>query len=76
MPLDAQLKAVANAFVGLQEERNAADYNAGRQVNRVNVLEFVADAEAAFADWARVRNTANAAVFLTALLLNRQWSRV
>jgi hypothetical protein len=75
MPLDAQLKAVANAFVGLQEERNAADYNAGRQFNRVNVLEFVNDAETAFANWSSVRKTSNAAVFLTALLLNRQWSR-
>jgi hypothetical protein len=74
IPLEPPLKAVANAFVELQEERNTADYDAGSQLSRVDVLDVVADAQTAFVDWAAVRNTPNAAAFLTALLLNRQWT--
>jgi hypothetical protein len=74
VPLEAQLKAVAEAFLALQEERNGADYDLARPFNRVDVLEIVDTAQTLFADWASVRTTANATVFLTALLLNRQWT--
>jgi hypothetical protein len=36
---------------------------------------MIGGVQAAFDDFARVKTTPNAAVFLTALLLNRQWSR-
>ena len=75
VPLEKEFKAVANAFLKLQEARHAADYDLAQPFNRVDVLEIVDTAQSAFADWAAIRSTPNAAVFLTALLLNRQWSR-
>jgi uncharacterized protein (UPF0332 family) len=74
-PLEPRLISVAKAFVHLQEQRHTADYDVNRQFDRVTVLDLVDSVQAAFADWAAVRSTPNAAVFLTALLLNRQWGR-
>ncbi len=39
------------------------------------VLEVVSRAETVFAGWSAIRTTPNAAGFLTARLLNRQWGR-
>jgi hypothetical protein len=74
-PLEPGLVSVAKAFIRLQEERHTADYDISRQFGRVGVLGLVGIVQAAFADWAAVRTTPNAGVFLTALLLNRQWGR-
>jgi hypothetical protein len=74
-PLERDLQAVASAFLALQEARHSADYDVAQPFNRIDVLRTVGMAQTAFADWSSVRTTPNAAVFLTALLLNRQWSR-
>jgi hypothetical protein len=74
-PLEPELVSVAKAFIRLQEERHAADYDTQRQFGRVAVLSLVNMVQSAFGDWAAVRSTPNAAAFLTALLLNRQWGR-
>jgi hypothetical protein len=67
--------SVFDAFVELQEIRHQTDYNMGKKWTRLEAEDYVRLARAAFADWARVRTTSNAAVFLTALLLQRHWAR-
>jgi hypothetical protein len=74
-PLDPALLRVLDAFVALQEARHQADYDLGRRWSRVKALRHVRLARSAFADWMSVRTTPNAAVFLTALLLQRHWAR-
>ena len=74
-PLPPELFSVMLAFEALQDARNKADYDLSRPWTRDGALNMVQVARSAFADWAVVRDTPNAAVFLTALLLNRQWGR-
>nr|WP_294544670.1 hypothetical protein [uncultured Rhodopila sp.] len=74
-PLDPALVSVFDAFVELQEIRHQADYDLAKEWTRLEAEDYVRLARAAFADWARVRTTPNAAVFLTALLLRRHWAR-
>ena len=75
LPLEPGLISIARKFLELQDERHAADYDMSQSFTRFEVLKMIGDVQIAFNDWARVRTTPNAAVFLTALLLNRQWSR-
>ncbi len=75
LPLAPSLFAVVQAFVDLQEARHDADYNLIKQLNRLDVLNHVNTARQAFADWATIRNTPNATVFVVALLLQKHWSR-
>jgi hypothetical protein len=44
-------------------------------LTRVDVLQKIALARQAFADWRAIKGTSNAAVFLAALLLQRHWSQ-
>ncbi len=74
-PLDPALVRILDAFVVLQEVRHQADYDLGRQWTRVTALDYVRVARDAFTDWGHVRGSPNAAVFLTALLLQRHWAR-
>jgi hypothetical protein len=75
LPLDPGLILIATTFVALQDERHAADYDTSQSFTRFDVLRLIDGVQTAFDDWSRVRATPNAAVFLTALLMNRQWSR-
>jgi hypothetical protein len=75
LPLDAGLISVARTFVELQDERHAADYDVGQSFSRFEVLDMIGRVQTAFDDWSQIRATPTAAVFLTALLLNRQWGR-
>lgn len=75
LPLDPGLILIATTFVALQDERHAADYDTSQSFTRFDVLRLIGDVQTAFDDWSRIRATPNAIVFLTALLLNRQWSR-
>ena len=72
-PIEADLVAVAEAFVALQEARHEADYDFTATFNRIDVLQKVQRARAAVASWQAVRSKPNATVFLAALLLQRQW---
>jgi uncharacterized protein (UPF0332 family) len=74
-PLEADLVAVMNAFVELQEARHEADYNTTMTWNRVDVLTKITVASVAFSSWATVKNCANATVFKSALLLQKNWGR-
>lgn len=75
LPLDPELFSVVQAFVELQEARHDADYDLDKQWNRLDVLNRVQTARQAFADWAVIRSTPNATVFVVALLLQRHWGR-
>lgn len=74
-PLDPRLVTVLNAFVDLQEARHQADYDLAKAWLRTEVLDHVQSARDAFSDWAQVRKTDGATVFLTALLLQKHWAR-
>lgn len=76
LPLEPGPTLVATTFVEQQNARHAADYDMSQSFTRFDVLnKMIGDVQTAFDDWSRIRTTRNAAVFMTALLLNRQWSR-
>ena len=75
MSFEPDLIALARRFLELREARHAADYDLARSVTRFQVLDMIRGVQTVFDDWSRIRASPNAAVFLTALLLNRQWSR-
>ncbi|WP_367345217.1 hypothetical protein [Stenotrophomonas bentonitica] len=61
------LADLARHFVALQEERHSADYDTNRKLGRADALAQVGAAEAAFKNWAGVRGTPQANVFLMML---------
>lgn len=75
LPLDGKLFDVVQAFVDLQEARHDADYNPTKRWNRLDVMNHVQTARQAFADWAAIRHSPDAAVFVVALVLQKQWAR-
>lgn len=72
-PIQPELSIVANAFIQLQQDRNTADYDFSRTLTRAEVLSKIDLVDRAFDAWAKVKQTDNANVFLTALLLHRNW---
>jgi hypothetical protein len=70
-PLEAEIMSVATTFKDLQEARHEADYDTGLAQDPANVAALLLRVEQAFADWAAVRNTSNAKVFLTALIFEK-----
>ena len=69
------LITVAKAFVDLQEARHRADYDLSRAVSRQDAIDRIKIAQNAFHAWNSIRNTPDAAVFLSALLLGKRWLR-
>jgi uncharacterized protein (UPF0332 family) len=74
-PISRRLANIANGFRTLQEQRHVADYDVLKSFDRVEVLELVATAEDAFADWNVERTTANAQVFLATLAFWKFWKK-
>jgi uncharacterized protein (UPF0332 family) len=72
-PIEPDLKAVAQAFVFLQRARHEADYDVGTTFNRVDTLQNIERARAAFRSWQQVRSNPNSLIFLAALLLQKNW---
>jgi uncharacterized protein (UPF0332 family) len=66
---------VLAAFVELQEARHQADYDPTKTWNRLGAETHVSAARNAFASWQAIRRSSNTAVFVAALLLQRQWGR-
>lgn len=62
------LRAIAQAFVTLQQARHEADYDTGRRFGRQATLDFAEVATQAFHDWRAVRGTLPADAFLVSLL--------
>ncbi len=63
------LRALAEAFVFLQERRHDADYNVSKNLARTGAMEAVERAEAAVAAWEAVRKSEAGTFFLLAMLL-------
>lgn len=66
--IPADLRAVARAFVRLQEERHRADYNYAARFSRTDVQAWVSQVQDAFRQWAAVRKSPVADHYLMALL--------
>ncbi len=73
--LSTQLRFIAKTFVDLQEERHSADYDIGLKLSQSAALRSVANAEDLFTQWASIRNSDEANVFLTALVFGKRWDR-
>src|SRR5436305_448282 len=71
-PIEPELRAVAAAFVALQDARHQADYDFALTLTRVDALQKIQAARGAVRSWQSIRANPNATVFLTALLLHRQ----
>ena len=74
-PIEQQLSSVAATFVDLQEARHAADYDVVRNLTKMGAGTHIDDVQQAFANWEAVRGRPNAAIFLAALLFEKQWRR-
>jgi hypothetical protein len=74
-PLEPALVKVLEVFVDLQEARHQADYDLTKTWNRLAAENHVTAARDAFTSWQTIRRTSNTAVFVAALLLQRQWRR-
>ena len=68
IPLQEEIVRVAAAFVDLRQHRHEADYDMGRSFTRLEVLSLINDAERAFVDWRKVRQSLQADTFLVGLL--------
>ena len=67
LPLDADLRLVAQRFARAQENRHLADYNLQANFNRTDTLNFIDQVEEAFDAYNRVRLSDGATYFLFAL---------
>lgn len=77
-PVSMKLARIAGNFRDLQQARYIADYDvedAGKVVNYFWASEYVAEAEQVFMDWEDEKDTENAKVFLTALMLAGKWKK-
>lgn len=69
------IRKIAGVFVDLQDARHSADYDVTLKLTRQEVQALVGQVEQAFQAWQTVRVDPAARVYLTALLLWKQWSR-
>jgi hypothetical protein len=69
---NVDLKAVADAFVELQEARHLADYDSRTIWARVDALSYIDMARDAFKSWSRVRATTMAQDYLLSFLVERK----
>lgn len=74
-PLPLDIRLVAVVFEELQEARHQADYDITEILPRLDAQRYLKATDLAFAAWARVRNTADANVFLFAMFLGDRWKR-
>jgi uncharacterized protein (UPF0332 family) len=63
------LLTITSAFVQLQQDRHAADYDDSIEWERSDVLDRVTMVKHAFASWRAIRNQPEAQQFLASLLL-------
>ena len=75
LPVNSDLALVANTFVDLQSYRHLADYDTTDTWSRLQVLAHIQAVENAITAWKKVRSSNDAKVFLTSLLLYKQWQR-
>ena len=68
------LQRVAKAFIDLQTDRHAADYNNHEQWTAIEVQALLETAQSAFDAWLSVRTDPMAGNYLLAMLLGKQRS--
>jgi len=66
---NADLQAVADAFVELQQARHSADYDYAKAFTRVEALAHISTVKNAFQQWSRITNRGFAQDFLLALFV-------
>jgi hypothetical protein len=71
-PLPSELRAVARAFVELQEARVLADYDNSKNWTSSEVETKVALAQTAFRDWTSIRSHPVANEYLLSLLVGKR----
>ena len=59
----------------LQEARHLADYDMSASFIKPEALRLTHLAQTGFANWQGVKTTANATIFLAALMLQKQWNK-
>ena len=69
---NTDLRAVASAFVELQQSRHLTDYDNAKMWTRVETIELIDMAAGAFKDWTAVRGQRMAQDFLLSLLIDRK----
>ncbi|MBY0228192.1 MAG: hypothetical protein K2W96_02810 [Gemmataceae bacterium] len=73
--INADVRAVAEAFVRLQDARHLADYDPNRNYHRGGALGNFLLAEQAFEAWGRARRSDDARLLLACFLLWERWDR-
>lgn len=71
LPLDADLRLVAERFAEAQENRHLADYNLQVTFNRTDTLNFIDQVEEAFDAYNRIQESDATTYFLFALFFYR-----
>jgi hypothetical protein len=66
------LKAVANTFAQLQEQRHKADYDNSTFWTRAEALKQVKSAEQAFVTWKSIRHEQIAQAYLVSLVVKKR----
>jgi len=73
-PIPPAIRKVASAFVDLQDERHAADYDNHELWTMLDVQEILDLTRAAFQDWYAIRTDPMAGNYLLAMMLSKQRS--
>jgi uncharacterized protein (UPF0332 family) len=69
------LQFVARSFIQLQDVRHKADYDLGFALSDKEVWQFIEQAYEAKKAWARLKNSAEANIFILSLLLWKNWEK-
>jgi len=68
-------RRIARFFVELQTRRHSADCDLAATFTRNEALEFIRFARGAFEDWAVIRTSDAADVFLRSLTFAKRWAK-
>jgi uncharacterized protein (UPF0332 family) len=71
-PIPSAIRKVASAFVDLQQERHAADYDNHEQWTMLDVQKILGTARSAFQDWDSICTDPMAGNYLLAMLISKQ----
>ena|ERR1700733_7421093 len=71
-PIPSAIRNIAGAFVDLQDERHAADYDNHQQWTALDVREILDMAQSAFQDWDSISADPMAGNYLLAMLVSKQ----
>jgi uncharacterized protein (UPF0332 family) len=66
------LHTIAGTFIQVQQRREEADYDTGKEWTRTDVLKWIGAVAAAFESWDTIRETFAAQAYLVSLLGKRQ----